>query len=220
MKESLTDITLLLDRTGSMITVREETIQAVNTFLADQKQVPGEATFTLIQFDSQDPFEVLQRGVTIQQAHNLTAETYMPRAWTPLLDAIGRTVTDTGARLSQIPESDRPGKVVLAIMTDGQENASREFSRAKIIEMLTHQQEVYHWQVVYLGANQDAIQGARDLGINTQNAMTYQHTGAGVQAAAASYSANLSAFRSGNAVSMAFTDADRKRQQHTSHNPH
>ena len=173
---------------------------------------------TLVQFD--DQYEVNYEFKDLKDVPFLDKTNYQPRGLTALLDAVGKLINEAGKQLAAMSEKDRPKKVLFVIQTDGQENASREFSRAKIIEMLTHQQEVYHWQVVYLGANQDAIQGARDLGINTQNAMTYQHTGAGVQAAAASYSANLSAFRSGNAVSMAFTDADRKRQQHTSHNPH
>ena len=213
MNQNLTDITFLLDRTGSMEVVRQETIQAVNTFLAEQQKVPGDALFSLIQFDSQAPFEVLQRGVPIQQAQRLTPETYVPRAWTPLLDAIGRTIVDTGDRLSKLPEDDRPGKVVLAIMTDGQENASKEYTADRVKQMLTHQQEVYHWVVSFLGANIDAVQTAKDLGIDPKNALTYDHTDHGVQCAAASFSGHLTAYRmTGNRASMHYTDHDR--QQH------
>jgi hypothetical protein len=213
MSQPSTDITLLLDRTGSMQVVCDETIQAVNTFIADQKKVPGAATFTLVQFDSQDPFEVLQRSVNIQDAYALTAETYVPRAWTPLLDAIGRTINDTGSRLSSLPESERPEKVIVAIMTDGLENASKEFTRDRILAMVKLQSETYKWQFVYLGANQDAIKEAVSLGMPAANAMTYQHTGDGVKHATQSYSANVSAYRTGLRNSMAFSEEDRKKQR-------
>ena len=213
MRDTLTDITLLLDRTGSMQVVRGETITAVNTFIEEQKKVPGEANFTLVQFDSQDPFEVIQRAVPIREARPLTAETYVPRAWTPLLDAIGRTINDAGARLGAIAEADRPGKVVLAIITDGLENASREFSRAKILEMITHQREAYKWQIVFLGANQDAIQEGASFGIPKDAALTYGATPAGVQAAYASLNQNMASYRVGASVNMAWSEEDRKKQK-------
>jgi len=212
MRENLTDITLLLDRTGSMQVVRDETISAVNRFLEEQKQVPKEATFTLVQFDSQDPFEVIQRAVPLREARPLTAETYVPRAWTPLLDAIGRTINDAGARLGALLEGDRPGKVVLAIITDGLENASKEFSRAKILEMITHQREAYQWQIVFLGANQDAIQEGAGLGVPKSASLTYGATPAGVQAAYASLSQNVAAYRVGASVAMSWSEEDRKKQ--------
>ena len=213
MREHLTDITLLLDRTGSMQVVRDETIYAVNLFLSDQKKVPGEATFTLVQFDSQDPFEVIQRAVPIKEARPLTPETYVPRAWTPLLDAIGRTINDAGARLGALPETDRPGKVVLAIITDGLENASKEFSRAKILEMIKHQREAYRWEIVFLGANQDAIQEGMQMGVPHTAAMTYAATPDGVKAAYASLSQNMASYRLGASVSMDWSEEDRKKQK-------
>jgi hypothetical protein len=213
MREDVTDITLLLDRTGSMQVVRDETITAVNRFLEEQKKVPGEAAFTLVQFDSQDPFEVVQRAVPIREAKPLTAETYVPRAWTPLLDAIGRTINDAGARLGAMSETDRPGKVVLAIITDGLENASKEFSRAKILEMIKHQREAYSWQIVFLGANQDAIAEGAQIGLPKSASLTYATTPHGVQAAYASLSENLVSYRIGTAQAMNWSEEDRNKQK-------
>src|SRR5262245_251619 len=144
-----TDITLLLDRTGSMACIREDTIGGYNTFVQDQRKVPGACVFTLIQFDSQDPHEVICSAVDIQQAPLLSMETYIPRADTPLLDAMGKTIVEVGERLKAMSEAERPNKVVFVVITDGHENASKEYKKAAIQDMIKRQQDVYKWEVVF-----------------------------------------------------------------------
>jgi hypothetical protein len=156
------DITVILDRSGSMDHLQQETITHFNYFLKEQQRLSGDATLTLIEFDTQyaDP----QIGpLPVQDFPPLTIETYQPRGGTALLDAVGQAIADIGARLSALSEKDRPERVVVAILTDGEENSSRKFTPKQVKEMITHQQTVYKWDVLFLAA------GLRD---------TYQMTAA------------------------------------------
>ena len=171
MKDS-THIAVLLDRSGSMGAVKDETISGFNHFLKEQKSAGDNATLTLVQFDSEG-IDTVFNANPIKEVPNLTPETYEPRSWTPLLDALGKTINDTGAHLRDTNESERPDKVVFVVITDGQENASREFTKSRIKEMIDHQTEVYNWQFVYLGANQDAFAEARGMGVRRDNVANY-----------------------------------------------
>lgn len=210
MKKGYTDITVALDRSGSMEIIKDDTIGGFNQFLSDQKAVPGDATITLAQFD--DQYEVVYSASDIQSVKALDSLTFVPRGSTALYDAIGRTIIDTGKRLEAMPEDARPGKVIFVIVTDGQENASKEFRVDKISEMIGHQKTKYSWEFVFLGANQDAIFTAKNIGISAANAMTYAANSKGVHAVYATISSNMTAFRCGTVSSMAFTDADRQTQ--------
>lgn len=162
MNNNLTDITLILDRSGSMADLQTDVIGGINSFIKQQKEcVHGEAVFTLFQF-STNPFTstVAMETVTtkpIKEVLPLNKSDYFPNGGTALLDAIGEVVTKTGQRLRNLPEYARPSKVLIVIMTDGLENSSRKYGNAQIKEMLRHQQDVYNWEIVYLGANQDSF---------------------------------------------------------------
>lgn len=202
-----TDIVMILDRSGSMERIAADTIGGVNKFLTDQKAVPGEATFTLVQFD--DRYEVPYDAVPIARAEPLTAQTFVPRGSTALLDAIGRAIDDAGNRLKAMAASALPDKVVCVIVTDGQENASLHFKRKDIFDKITHQRDIYKWEFVFLGANQDAIAEAGALGIGAAAAMNYAATASGTSASYGAVSANLRAMRTGHATAMAFSEEDR-----------
>lgn len=193
MKDNLIDITIVLDRSGSMEAVREDTIGGFNSFLEEQKAVPGDASLTLVQFD--DKYEVLYEGKRLQDAPPLSTRTFVPRGSTALLDAIGRTVNATGARLAAQRESERAGKVLFVIMTDGEENSSHEFSSRQVFEMITHQREKYQWEVVFIGANQDAVATGASYGIPMSNALNYAATPAGTRRAQATLSKATASFR-------------------------
>lgn len=211
MKTNHTDITIVLDRSGSMAAVADDTIGGFNRFLSDQRNTTGSATITLHQFD--DKFETPIAAQNIKTAPELTSKTFVPRGMTALLDAIGRAITDTGTRLSALPENERAEKVVVVIITDGQENASREYNSAKVFEMISHQKDKYNWEFVFLGANQDAINTAVNLGMNARSSMTYASNSIGTKSAFAATSANLSAFRCSISGSMAYSDKDREEQK-------
>lgn len=212
MKSEHCDITLVLDRSGSMASVASDTIGGTNVFLDEQRKAPGTATFTLHQFD--DQFETPINGQDIQKVQNLTSKTFVPRGNTALLDAIGRAIGETGSRLEKASDSERAGKVVFVIVTDGHENASHEYTPAKVHEMIEHQRTKYSWEFVFLGANQDAIKAATNLGVNTANAMTYAHNAIGTQQAFAAAGSNIRSYRiSGQSVDMAWSTKQRADQK-------
>lgn len=210
MKENLTDITIVLDRSGSMESIKNDTIGGFNSFLSDQQKADGEGLFTLVQFD--DRYEVNCSAINLKDALALNDKTFSPRGSTALLDAIGRTIQSTGKRLDAIQEDDKPAKVVFVIITDGFENASKTYNQHTINDMIAHQRDVYLWEFVFLGANQDAISTASGLGINAANAITYAANAAGASAVMDSLSSNLVSYRTGRSKSLAFTDEDRQEQ--------
>ncbi len=201
-----TDITILLDRSGSMESVKADTIGGFNRFLADQQAIPGEATLTLVQFDTVG-YDV-SGPWSLAQTAPLTPASFLPRGGTPLIDAMHRVITDTGARLKSLPPHARPGAVVLVIITDGEENSSHKHTREEVFGMLTHQQTKYGWHVLYLGANQDAIQEAAKIGIVQDYAVTY--TGQNTMRAYTATSEKVGNLRAGGGASAAmFNSADR-----------
>src|SRR5512138_1904469 len=139
MKSGYADINIVLDRSGSMESIRQATIAGFNKFLAEQKQAPGEATLTLAQFD--DIYEVVHRAANLNSVEPLTEKTYAPRNTTALLDAIGKTINETGGRLAAMAEDERPERVIFVIITDGLENASQEFTVERVNEMIAHQRD-------------------------------------------------------------------------------
>lgn len=174
-----TDINIILDRSGSMEQIKEATISSINEFINAQKLVPGDATLSLYQFD--DKYDTVYENRPLQQASHLSNETFVPRGWTALYDAICTTIDSVGARLSKMTESDRPKKVLVVVMTDGHENMSKKFSKYDVASKIKHQQDKYSWQFVFLGANQDAIATADSLGFDKGSALTYQFSNAGVK---------------------------------------
>jgi len=164
MDQNLTEIVCVVDRSGSMGVIQDDARGGFNQFVQDQKKVPGKAKLTLVLFDNE--YIVAHDGLDIQQVPDLTPETYVPRGTTALYDAIGRAVTTVGERLANTPEHERPGKVIVVILTDGQENASQEYNKARILEMITHQREVYRWEFMYLSADAAAFADGQAIGIN------------------------------------------------------
>ena len=211
MNTQLTDITIVLDRSGSMMAVASDTIGGFNHFLDEQKGAPGEATITLNQFD--DYFERIIDAISIQTAPPLCRDNFKPRGNTALLDAIGRSINETGQRLAAMPEPERPGKVIFVIITDGKENASREFRCSTVDEMIRHQREKYSWEFVFLGANQDAITTAQNLGIKPAAATTFAANALGTDRAFTATTRRLSELRAGLISELAFTQKDRDDQK-------
>lgn len=168
MRKDLNEILLIVDRSGSMCSCRTDAEGGINTFIEEQKKVPGEARLTLVQFDTE--YDFVHRAMPI---HEVPPYTLVPRGSTALLDAIGRGVNETGKWLADTPEALRPGLVTVVIVTDGQENASREFSKAKVREMIAHQRTKYSWKFLFLGADENAVAQGVGLGINASAAAQY-----------------------------------------------
>ena len=177
----LTEIVCIIDRSGSMEPVRSDAIGGFNAFLEAQQKLPGDAHLTLVLFDHE--YDRVLDAVPLAAVQPFTAETYMPRGTTALLDAVGRTIDDVGDRLANTPEVVRPGKVLVCILTDGMENASRDYTRDRVKGMIEHQQQKYGWEFMFLAANQDAFGEAGAMGIASQDAASYVSDGPGTYAA-------------------------------------
>lgn len=161
----------ILDRSGSMQNLTTDTIGGFNSMIENQKNEDGEAFVTTILFD--DEYEMLHDHINIKDINPITDKEYYARGMTALLDAMGKTINSIGGRLSETPEDERPDKVIFVITTDGLENASREFTKKTIKEMIKHQQDKYSWTFMFLGANMNAAEEAESIGINSDFAKTY-----------------------------------------------
>jgi len=177
MNDNLTEIIFVLDRSGSMRDLTQDTIGGFNSFIETQKQEPGEAKLTTVLFD--DRYEILHNGIDLKDIEDLTVKEYYARGMTALLDAIGKTINIVGERLNNIKENDCPSKIIFVITTDGYENSSKEFTQDVIKEMIEHQTDKYNWQFIFLGANMDAISVAGSYGISA--AASYTATPIGTQ---------------------------------------
>lgn len=206
MKKELSDITLIVDRSGSMSSCKDEAQGGINAFIKDQKEKPGEATFSLMQFDTQH--EYVFNAVPIKSVEKYELQ---PRGMTALLDAVGKTIAETEQRINALKKSQKPGLVVIAIITDGQENSSHEFKRSAIRDLIEKKQKD-GWQFTFLGANQDAFTEAATIGISADATSNYN-----VKNSAGAYaglSANVSRMRTssfvGQAVNCSYSDDERK----------
>lgn len=204
--KNLTEIICIVDRSGSMGSIRDDAIGGFNTFLQEQqKEKVDRCLLTYAQFD--DRYEIVKNGIPIEDMPPLTDETFVPRGSTALLDAIGKTVNTVGERLSKTPEEQRPGSVIVVILTDGGENASREFNRQQIHELITNQRDRWQWEFIFLAANQDAIAAGGALGI--MNAANFSHDAAGSRGIYENLSQSVRQYRAtGLAADLKVDDAD------------
>lgn len=192
-KKDLTEIVAIIDRSGSMASIVDDAIGGLNTFLEEQKKVPGEALITLVLYD--DEYILHWDGIDLQAATSFNRTTYVPRGTTALLDAIGKTILTVGERLSNTSEESRPEKIMVVILTDGMENASKEFNHKQIMDMVKLQKDTYQWEFLYLAANQDAIQTGGRIGIDPGQTANFAATPKGVTSAFASMSRRATSFR-------------------------
>lgn len=158
----------VVDRSASMHNMAEEASQGINKLIEEQRQHDGDCSVTLVQFDTN--YDFVENGTKIE---NVKEYNLVPGGMTALNDAVGRTIDEVGKRLANTPEQDRPGLVLFCIVTDGHENASKEYKANQVFDMITHQQEKYNWQFTYLGANQDSFKAAKNMGINLIGTSNY-----------------------------------------------
>lgn len=208
MKKDYTLIGVVLDRSGSMQSTKKDTIAGFNSFVDEQKTVGGEATLTLAQFNT--TYDLIHDNVPISQVPHLNEDTFVPDGMTALHDAICKTIDNIGKQMHEMTEDQRPEKVIFVIITDGLENSSRLFTRQDVANRIKHQSEVYKWQFVFLGANQDAIATGGSIGVGAASSMQYVDESQAVMAMYSAASARISDVRLGLSKSVEFTPEDRK----------
>jgi len=165
---NFTHLVFLLDRSGSMQSIASDVIGGFEAFVAEQRAGEGLCTATLAQFDNE--YEVVYRGIAVGQVPPLAL---WPRGSTALHDSMGKLIIDTAAEINALPEDDKPGNVIVAIMTDGLENASQEWRQPDIKALVEQQTNDHGWEFFYMGADQDAVEVGRGLGVKDGQAVTY-----------------------------------------------
>lgn len=209
MRKGYFHLSALLDRSGSMASIIDDMIGGFNNYIAGLRHQTAHATCTLAQFDN--VYELLFHRVPLSDLPPRTRENYTPRDMTALYDAMARIIDDTGTTLAALPEHERPERVLMITVSDGLENASRQFGAADVRRRVEHQRNVYQWEFVFLGANQDAVLSAADLGIPRRASMTYAANTIGTLSAWDSLRVNSARYgATGQAVS--FSAADRALQ--------
>lgn len=166
---NLTHLYFLLDRSGSMTSMRQATQEGFDAFIAEQRSsTAGICRVTLAQFDHE--YTEVYADLDLADVPPLTL---VPRGSTALLDALGRLIVTAGERLAALPEHERPGNVVVGVMTDGYENASVDWDHARVKALIEQQTREYDWEFMYLGADQDAIEEGARMGFAADKSMTY-----------------------------------------------
>lgn len=178
MKKGLTELVFILDRSGSMGGLESDTIGGFNGMIQKQKKEEGEANVTTVLFD--DEIETIHDRFPIHIIKPLTDQDYYVRGCTALLDAVGSTVKKVENIQKHLPEEMRAEKIIFVITTDGEENASQEYS-AKLVKKMIEKQQEKGWQFLFLGANIDAVSEAEKIGIKKSHAATYKNDSKGVQ---------------------------------------
>lgn len=168
MNRNRCHLCIIMDRSGSMQSIAKDMEGGLNSFIEDQKKLPGELTVSYYRFD--DYCEKVLHFEPVQSIGELRLE---PRGMTALNDAIGMAIKETGQTLARIREEDRPGLVTVLIITDGGENSSKEYTSETIKTMVTEQESKYNWKFNYLGANQDSFAVASNYGINVASVSNY-----------------------------------------------
>ena len=179
MKKNLTELVFILDRSGSMKGLEQDSIGGFNGMLDRQRGQEGEANITTVLFD--DQYEKVHDRLPLDQVGDLTSKEYYVRGCTALLDAMGKTIYETALIQKHLPESEKAGKVIVVITTDGLENASHVYSRDEVKKMIEHEKETHGWEFLFLGANMDAVAEAGSMGISPDRSVTFENDSQGIR---------------------------------------
>ena len=212
-KTTITELVYILDRSGSMSGLEKDTIGGYNSMLKKQKAEPGTAFVTTVLFD--DKYELLHDRVNIRELSPITEKEYFVRGSTALLDAVGNTISRIGNDQKHSDEARRADKVMIVIITDGMENASREYTYHRIMDMIDRQKSRFGWEFLFLGANIDAVATAAKFGISSDRAANYHADSKGTQLnynAINDFASNLRSGRSNDASWKKNIDEDYKKR--------
>ncbi len=202
MKENLTELVFILDRSGSMQGLERDTIGGFNSMLEKQKGERGEAYVSTVLFDTQ--IQVLHDRVPLREIKPMTEKEYYVRGCTALLDAVGGAIHHIGNIHKYARPEDVPAHTLFVITTDGMENASRRYQAQEVKEMILRQKEKYGWEFLFLGANIDAVETAGHLGIDPDRAANYHSDSQGTKLNYEAVSCAVSAVRASAPLSAAW----------------
>lgn len=188
-----TAILSICDRSGSMASIIDDAIGGLNFFIEEQKKEEGEASLTLVLFD--DQYDEIFVDTPIKDVPEITRSVYSPRGSTALLDAIGKGVTSLERKLDAMPEDERPEVIIVSVLTDGQENASREFNLQGIKSLIEEKRTKHNWVFMFLGAGEDSLKDAGSYGFAANMTSKFDATGIGAKAAYRSVSSMSSGMR-------------------------
>ncbi len=198
-------LVLVIDRSGSMETIKEDMEGGVKSLLDEQAKVSGTCLVTLVQFD--DHYEMLAEGVPVFE---LLPYRLIPRGTTALLDAIGRTISDVRARVEALEPAERPGHIIFAVITDGLENASKEWSRLQVMDSV-QARIAEGWAFTFVGANQDSIREGGRIGVDAGSSLNFSASPTGTREAVHAASASMGRMRRGEAEKLTYTEDERRR---------
>lgn len=179
MKKGLTELVFILDKSGSMSGLEKDTIGGFNAMLKKQKALEGECYITTVLFDHN--YQLLHDRIDLKGVREITEKEYEVGGTTALLDAIGRTINKIKNAQKNTAEDYRAEKVLFVIITDGEENSSREYSLGKIKGLIEEQKKEYGWEFIFLGANIDAVETAGQMGISPDRAQDFHADGEGIE---------------------------------------
>lgn len=208
MKKNLTELVFILDKSGSMSGLENDTIGGFNSMLEQQKKVGGQCIITTVLFDNR--YELLHDRMDLRAIRPITRREYSVGGSTALLDAMGRTIHKIATAQKNTAEDYRAEKVMFVIITDGEENASRYYSSVQVKDMIRHQKERYGWEFIFLGANIDAVETAGRFGINADRAVDYVADSKGTQLNYRMMSESVAAFRQCGVIPDSCLDQIRK----------
>lgn len=203
-----TDITFVLDSSGSMSKIKDDTIGGFNSFIEEQREGEGTATVTLYNFNTS--VELVYQGYPIADAPQLGEHNYGPSGRTALHDALYRAIIETAERIKEADSGNQPDNVIIVVLTDGKENAS-ETPQDRLREQVKLRREEQGWEFLFIGANQDAALTASKMGMDADRSLDMDHSGAGTQAAYESTSERISQARQKGTTGH-YTENDRKKQ--------
>ena len=204
MKNNATELVFILDRSGSMAGLEKDTIGGFNAMLKKQKEVEGECRITTVLFDNQ--ISILHDRLDIQAIESLTEKDYHVGGSTALLDTIGSTINKIGNVQKHSSHEHRASKVLFVIITDGEENSSREFSSQRIKKMIEHQMKKYNWEFIFLGANIDAVETSKMYGIRPDRTQNYHADARGVNLNFDVMSKTVASFRMNDSIDEGWKD--------------
>lgn len=204
-----THVTFVLDSSGSMSKIEDDTKGGFNVFLQEQQEEEGTATVTLYDFDS--TVELVYRNRPIADAPKLDNENYRPGGKTALHDAIVRAVDETAEQIETTAPRDQPENVIIVVLTDGKENAS-ETPQDVVRDRVEDRREESGWEFLFIGANQDAALTAQEMGMDQDKSLDMSHSGEGAEEAYRSTSRSVSRARQQGST-RGYTKEDRQRQR-------